>query len=263
MISSTANAKVKAVAAIAKKNKVRREEKLFIVEGPKMFSELPVRARRETYVAESYLKNHSEEAERLLKGVRYETVSDSVMEFMADTKTPQGILAVASQFSYTLEDVLKVSDGGNQHLIVLETLQDPGNLGTIIRAGEGAGITGVIMNDTTADIYNPKVVRATMGSIYRVPFIYVNDLEAAIGKIKAAGVKLYAAHLKGTANYDEMDFKGPTGFMIGNEAKGLSDKIADLADSYVKIPMAGKVESLNAAIAASVLMFETARQRRQ
>ncbi len=146
--------------------------------------------------------------------------------------------------------------------MVLETLQDPGNLGTILRAGEGAGVTGVIMNRETADIYNPKVIRSTMGSIYRVPFFYTDDLKGTVERIKAAGVRLYAAHLKGENNYDKADYTGSTGFMIGNEALGLKDETAALADSYVKIPMAGQVESLNAAVAASVLMFEAARQRR-
>lgn len=290
MITSTGNARIKAVSALVKKAKLRREQKLFIVEGPKMFAELPVSHLRETYVSESFIKQQGERAERLLSGCRYEIVSDDVMKYMSDTQTPQGVLAVAEQFSYTLEEVLGgfgiagaalaegagAADGaahaedaaaGNRqpvpHLMLLETLQDPGNLGTILRAGEGAGITGVVMNEATADIYNPKVIRSTMGSIYRVPFVYVKDWKGAIEEVKSRGIRLYAAHLKGTGSYEEQDYTKPTGFFIGNEANGLTDETADMADCYVKIPMAGKVESLNAAIAASVLMFETARQRRR
>ena len=148
-------------------------------------------------------------------------------------------------------------------LLVLDTIQDPGNLGTMFRAGEAAGISGVLMNQETVDIYNPKVIRSTMGSLYRVPFYYSNQLSEDIKKVKAQGIRLYAAHLKGSLSYDQSDYKGGTGFMIGNESRGLCKELGDMADSYIKIPMCGQVESLNAAIAASVLLFEAARQRRK
>ncbi|MEG0370657.1 MAG: RNA methyltransferase, partial [Hungatella sp.] len=148
------------------------------------------------------------------------------------------------------------------HLMVLETIQDPGNLGTIMRAGEGAGITGIIMDSTTVDLYNPKVIRSTMGSIYRVPFVYVENLIETLEVLKQKSIRFYAAHLKAVHNYDQEDYTGNIGFLIGNEAAGLSDEVAKLADRYITIPMAGQVESLNAAVAASVLMFEAARQRR-
>ena len=259
MITSTSNSQVKQVGALAKKAKARKESGLFLVEGEKMFSELPRERLDRVYVSESFLRQQGERAEALLSGCRYETVTDEVMRAMSDTQTPQGILALCRQFSYQLSDIL----GGNQmHLAVLETIQDPGNLGTILRAGEGAGITGVIMNRTTADIYNPKVIRSTMGSIYRVPFLYTDDLQETIRQVKKAGVRLFAAHLKGERSYDQEDYTGNTGFLIGNEANGLSAETADMADCYIKIPMLGKVESLNDAVATSILMYETARQRR-
>ena len=249
---------------LAKKAKARREQGVFLVEGPKMFGELPVERRREVYVSENFLRQQGERAEKLLAGCRYETVTDEVMRHMSDTQTPQGILAVAEQFSYQLSDVLKNSpDGKAPELVILETLQDPGNLGTILRAGEGAGVTGIILDRGSADIYSPKVIRSTMGSIYRVPFIYTDDLHQTIGEVKKQGIRLYAAHLKGKHNYEEENYTGPSGFLIGNEANGLTEETAALADAWVRIPMAGKVESLNAAVAASVLLFETARQRRQ
>lgn len=265
MITSTGNNHVRSVSALVKKAKARKEQGLFIVEGAKMFSELPKEKLKETYVSESFLRQHGEKAAELLKGIRYEEVSDDVMKYMSDTQTPQGILAVAEQFYHTLEEVLNTgrTEGARAaHLMILETIQDPGNLGTILRAGEGAGVTGVVMNSATADIYNPKVIRSTMGSIYRVPFVYVDDLEKALVMIKSKGIRLYAAHLKGTGNYEDEDYRKDTGFLIGNEANGLTEETAAMADCYVKIPMAGKVESLNAAVAASVLMFEAARQRR-
>lgn len=287
MITSTGNSRVKAVSNLVKKSKARREQGLFIVEGAKMFSELPKERLEAAYMSESFLKQLRQQGrnpEEFLGGCACEMVTDEVMKYMSDTQTPQGILAVARQFSYTLSDVLTngiadtgmtasgTATGGScvsgiqktpAHLVILETIQDPGNLGTILRAGEGAGITGVVMNEGTADIYNPKVIRSTMGSIYRVPFVYVEDLPSAIGAVKQSGARLYAAHLKGISNYEEEDYTAASGFLIGNEANGLSEEIAGLADCWVKIPMAGRVESLNAAVAASVLMFEAARQRRR
>ena len=132
----------------------------------------------------------------------------------------------------------------------------------MVRTGEGAGITGVIVNQTTVDLFNPKTIRSTMGSIYRVPFFVTKDLAGTISLLKEQQVNVYAAHLKGTLSYDEPDYKKKTAFLIGNEGNGLSDEIADLADTYIKIPMQGQVESLNAAISASLLMYETRRQRR-
>ena len=149
------------------------------------------------------------------------------------------------------------------HILVLESIQDPGNLGTMLRTGEGAGISGVLMNDTTADIYHPKTIRATMGSVYRVPCVITEDLRGAVLQLKTAGITVYAAHLKGRAAYDEPDYTGGCAFLIGNEGNGLTDEMAALADAYIRIPMEGQVESLNAAIAATLLMYEASRQRRR
>ena len=230
-----------------------------------MAAELPDDRIQQVYVTEHFLEEEKKKADHALyqklKQLKcVETVTDEVLKAMSDTQTPQGILALAKQYHYGLKDLL--SQSGAAHFIVLERLQDPGNLGTILRAGEAAGITGVIMDSQTADIYNPKVIRSTMGAVFRVPFVYVEDLKAALLQLKDHGVHLYAAHLKGQNSYDQEDYTESTGFLIGNEAQGLSDEIASLADTYVKIPMAGSVESLNAAIASSVLMFEVARQRR-
>lgn len=263
MISSTTNKQVKYVNSLVKKAKARREEDLFVAEGLRMCSELPKDRIHALYVSESFRK--LPEYAALAEGVRHtEVVTDEVFRALSDTQTPQGILALVRQYHYTLEQVagVKASCGTPAHLMILETLQDPGNLGTILRAGEGAGVTGILMDAHTADIYNPKVIRSTMGSVLRVPFVYTDDLPSALKQLKNKGIRLFAAHLKGEKNYDLEDYTGDTGFLIGNEANGLSDTTASMADTYVKIPMAGKVESLNAAVAASILMFEASRQRR-
>lgn len=257
MITSTSNQQMKALSALLKKSKERKEKGVFVVEGTKMVAEAPKDWLQSVYVSESYEKNP--ENARLLCDFTYEVVSDSVFKSVSDTQTPQGILAVVQMPEYTLDALL---DGDKTHLLILESIQDPGNLGTMVRTGEGAGITGIIMNKTTVDLFNPKTIRSTMGSIYRVPFYVTEDLPQTLNELKIQGVSLYAAHLKGENSYDEADYTGACGFLIGNEGNGLSDNIANLADTYIKIPMEGKVESLNAAISATLLMYEANRQRR-
>lgn len=263
MISSTTNKQVKYVNALIKKAKARREEDLFVAEGVRMCLELPKERIHTLYVSESFYKHP--DSRRITEGVKQvELVKDEVFKALSDTQTPQGVLALVRQYHYTLDQVTKTrAEGGvPAHLMILERLQDPGNLGTILRAGEGAGVTGILMDKDTADIYNPKVIRSTMGSVLRVPFVYVDDLRETLHTLKNKKIQLYAAHLKGKNAYDKEDYTGDMGFLIGNEGNGLSDEIAEMADTYIRIPMAGQVESLNAAVAASVLMFEAARQRR-
>ncbi len=254
MITSSSNPQMKHMLQLQKKSKYREEQQLFVVEGIKMVLETPDRYLDKIYVSESF--NPEGMAAKWLKIHSYEIVSDKVFKEIAQTQTPQGILASVKMKTYDMKQILK-----GDSFLVLETLQDPGNLGTILRTAEGAGLGGVIMNRTCVDIYNPKVVRSTMGSLYRVPFLYVDDLKSAIQKMKKEGVRFFAAHLKGKHNYCEADYSGKTAFMIGNEANGLSDEIANLATEYIKIPMAGKVESLNAAMAAGILMYEARRQK--
>lgn len=259
MITSTSNARVKELVQLQKKSKVRNEQGVFLVEGVKMYQEIPQEQLVKIYVSETFADKQKEEINRLKDRRKLEYLSDHVFQYVSDTKTPQGILCVVRQSTYCLEDILEAEDA---HLLVLDNLQDPGNLGTILRTAEGAGVTGIIISKESVDIYNPKVIRSTMGSIYRVPFVYVEDLKEAIAKVKAHGIFTYAAHLDGKNSYDKEDYTKKTAFLIGNEGNGLRKDIADLADTWIRIPMQGQVESLNAAIATSVLMFETARQRR-
>lgn len=240
-----------------KKAKERKARKAFVAEGIKMFLEAPGESVEAVYVAESFLIQ--EEHRRLLGDYPYEVVADSVFRAVADTKTPQGILTVVKIPQYSFKQLL---DGNRTHLLIIESIQDPGNLGTMIRTGEGAGITGIIMNKTTVDLFNPKTIRSTMGSIYRVPYYIADDLGETLERLHTEGVSLYAAHLKGETAYDTYDYTKAVGFMIGNEGNGLSSVIADMADSYIRIPMEGQVESLNAAISAALFMYECNRQRR-
>ena len=183
MITSTSNQKVRQVVQWQTKAKERRKAGIFLAEGFKMLEEAPEDWIQEIYLSRDCLDKAKENTfiwkKLLQKG--YETVSEEVFRKMSDTQTPQGVLTVLKRPEYRLEELLKQ----NKPLFaVLEDLQDPGNLGTIIRTGEGAGITGVIMSAQTVDIFNPKVIRATMGSIYRVPFVYVESVVETIKNMR-------------------------------------------------------------------------------
>lgn len=263
MITSTANQKVKWVVQLNKKPGQRKKEGLFVAEGIKMFLEAPESGLEEVYVSESFFGDGAlrQEAAMKLERCGYETVSEAVFAKMSDTQSPQGILCVLRQPVHTLEEMLGTD--GTPLLLVLENLQDPGNLGTIMRTGEGAGVSGIVMSRDTVDIYNPKTIRATMGSVYRVPFLYAEDIRETVKRMKQGGMGIYAAHLDGRKYYDECDYRRPTAFLIGNEGNGLTEETAGLADTYIRIPMAGKLESLNAAVASALLIYEAAGQRRR
>ena len=246
MITSVNNGQVKNIIQLNQKTKARREQGLFVAEG------------RKVYVSETLTSDPAlmEQVEKL----PYDIVADSVFRQMSDTQTPQGILTVLRRPSYTLEDIL---GGKNPLVMVLEDLQDPGNAGTILRTGEGAGVSGVLLTRTCVDITNPKVIRSTMGSVYRMPFLYVESVVSLTQELKKHNIRTFAAHLKGRNSYDQESYTGGTAFLIGNEGKGLTEEAANSADCLIRIPMCGKVESLNAAMASGILMYEAARQRRQ
>ena len=262
MITSTSSSQVKHVISLLSKAKERKKSKEYIVEGVRMVSEIPAELIVKVYISERFHNNNPEYACELVRkhGVSLdsiEIVSDNVFDRMSETQTPQGIMAIVRMRDNSIDDMLT----GNPLLILIENLQDPGNLGTILRMGEGAGVTGIIMNSNTVDIYNPKTIRSTMGSIFRVPFVYVQDFGEAVSQCQKAGIKVYAAHLDGESTYLKEDYTKASAFLIGNEGNGLTDDITKKADTLIRIPMQGEVESLNAAIACTILTYEAVRQR--
>ena len=257
MITSASNNRIKEILNLKKKPKARRESGLFIIEGPRMAEETPEELLESIYVSESFLKKEIQSP--LLEKHDYEIVSDKVFSQLSDTVTPQGILCVVRQPKYTLEEITK---GEAPLLLVLENLQDPGNLGTIVRTGEGAGVSGILLTKDAVDMYNPKVVRSTMGAIYRVPFLYMENIEIILQQLRQKNITTYAAHLEKSESYDSYNYNRGTAFIIGNEGNGLSENALKNAEKRLFIPMCGQVESLNAAVAASLLMYEAARQRR-
>ncbi len=258
MITSISNPQIKRVIQLNSKSKARREEHCFVAEGLKLFRETPEILRKNVFVSETFLKDHS--LDGILNGISFETVSDAVFARMSDTKTPQGILTVAEMPSYSREQLL--GEGSRAPLLmVLEDLQDPGNVGTILRTAEGAGVTGIFMSSRTADVFQPKVIRSTMGSIYRVPFRREENLGEVCDWLKEKQVRIFAAHLRGENTYRGEDYTGGTAFLVGNEGNGLSSMLAGRADVLIRIPMEGRVESLNAAVASALLMYAAHDQR--
>lgn len=258
MITGKSNPQIKNLIQLIKKAKARKDQGLFVVEGKKMFSEAPRDWIFQIYVSENFILSEANRA--LLLGRTYEVLSDPLFQMVSDTQTPQGILCVVKIPSY---DLRQLTAGERTHLLIAESIRDPGNLGTMVRTAEAAGVTGIILNKTTVDLYNPKTIRSTMGSIYRVPYFIAENLAETLDLLKDMGVHLYAAHLSASVSYDEPDYRGACGFLIGNEGNGLSAEIANKADARIRIPMEGRTESLNAAVAAALLVYEVNRQRRR
>lgn len=249
LITSTSNSRIKRLVSLKNKGSARRKEGVFIVEGIKMYKEIPKDRIESIYIEEKFWELYKKDIQD-----NCTIVSENVFKQISDTVTPQGILVVVRQKKYDIEKILKKDE--KQLFILLENLQDPGNLGTILRTAEGAGVSAVIAGKSTVDVYNPKVIRSTMGSIFRVPYIISRELEGEIDYFKKNGVSVYASHLDGKDYYDDENYNGSTCFIIGNEANGITEALAAKADKKVKIPMCGQLESLNASVAAAILMYE-------
>ena len=270
MITSVSNPKIKNIDKLNSSSKARRDQNAFVAEGVKMFIEAPPIRIKEVYISEDLLDkvniairydDKDEESEILkkcghkLQKTGYTEVSRQVFKKMADTVTPQGIISVIERKTYELKDLIRLSGEMALHVLVLEGIQDPGNLGTMLRTAEAAGYDFILASEGTVDVFNPKVIRSTMGSVFRIPVIYTHELVKDIQELKKVGVKIYAAHLKAKHDYNKLSYGNRSAVMIGNESSGLNEETAAVADELIRIPMQGQVESLNAAVAAALLMF--------
>jgi TrmH family RNA methyltransferase len=184
-------------------------------------------------------------------------VSAAVIAKCTDTKTPQPVFAVVRKHSADISGLLQKK---NSLVIVLDGVQDPGNVGTIIRSADAAGADGVIIGRGSADIYNPKTIRSTMGSIFHLP-VAEGDLLSLLPQAKESGVRIVSTSLQATSTCYGYDFTGPSWLLVGNEAKGVSPEAQKLVDDALIIPMKGQAESLNVAMASTVMLFEAMRQR--
>ncbi len=259
MITDPTAAEVKGVAKLTKKD-ARSLTGLFLLEGPQGLKEALDRPKliTEIYATEAFQERHPELLERATNArVKTQMVSENVLKSLSDTQTPQGVIAVCEQFHVSLEDVLATKP---KLVVFLAQIRDPGNAGTVLRAADAAGADAVIFSQGSVDVYNPKVVRSTTGSLFHLPIVIDVEIEEGIKAMKAAGLNILAADTGGIA-LPEIDYSvltGPTAWVFGNEAWGLEPEIAALADQKVSVPIFGAAESLNLATAASVCLYASA-----
>ncbi|MBA4247230.1 MAG: RNA methyltransferase [Microbacterium sp.] len=261
MIDNPRSPRVRAAAKLAKKNQ-RTETGLFLIEGPQAVAEaLHYRPDLviEVFATANALDRHPALAHAAAAShVRVETVTDAVLDVIADTVTPQGVIAVCRQFALTLDEVIA---RGPRLVAVLEEVRDPGNAGTIIRVADAAGADAVILTGTSVDVFNPKVVRATTGSLFHVPVVVGVPLATALERLRGAGARILAADISGDdllAVRSDGELDGSTAWLFGNEARGLTAEQLALTDRAVIVPIYGQAESLNLATAAAVCLYESA-----
>ena len=249
---------VRRVAGLSKKD-ARSETGLFLLEGVQGLKEalkLP-ELILELYATEEAVERHSELFDALEdSGVSVDLATPAVLKAMCDTETPQGVVAVCQQLDTTLESVLSASP---RLIAFLANVRDPGNAGTVLRAADAAGADAVVLSDSSVDIYNPKVVRSTTGSLFHLPVVQGVSIEAAVSAFKSAGMQVFAANGGG----DQLPSLGsvltaPTVWVFGNEAWGFEESTLALADRQVGVPLYGEAESLNLATAASVCLYASA-----
>lgn len=259
MLENPRSPRVRAVAKLTKRS-ARQETGLFLLEGPQAAREvIAYRADSvvELFATPTALEKHADVRDAARDaGIEVVFASEDVIDAMADTVTPQGIVAVARQTPTSVRDVFAASP---RLVAICEQVRDPGNLGTIIRAADAAGADAVVLTGRTVDPYNPKVVRATTGSLFHLPIALGIDLATAVERAHAAGVRVVAADIDGDDFLAQRDLLAePTAWLFGNEARGLDDDALALADLSVRLPIYGRAESLNLATAASVCLYETA-----
>lgn len=257
-ISSKNNSIIKEIRSLSKK-KYRWKKQLYIIEGIKLLEEALASGLDLKHIlfSQKLLENESgrELFSRLSNHARLVEVEESIFSSLSDTENPQGILGIVE---FHINDYKDLFNRKDLHLFYLDALMDPGNLGTIIRSADAFKIDGIIMGQGSVDPYNPKVVRATMGSLFRVPLYFDNG--NILKELKSHQYKIYTTYLKGSiANYS-LDYHGNYIIVIGNESTGVSEEIVNISDALIKIPIPGRAESLNAGVASSILMYEVAKQ---
>ena len=252
------NPMVKAAAEL-KQKKYRQQQGLFLAEGLRTVEEAvrygAVQSIFYTAIEDDRTRAVLEEA--AAKQIKLVCVSDKVLKKIADTETPQGIIAVCEMCSKQLDDMM----ASGKMLLVLDRVTDPGNIGTMLRTADAAGVGGLLLLQGCADIYAPKTVRASMGSLFHLPVLSGLSEELLVQAARKAGYELLVTCLDGADNLYKADLQGRLAFVMGNEANGVSPALLAAADKRVFIPMQGRAESLNVAMAAGIVMFEALRQK--
>lgn len=259
VITSKDNEAIKNIRKL-KEKKYRDLSNEYIVEGMKLIKEaIEENVKiKQIVVCEDCLKEDGCAEQKFLYQIaKYDCiyVSSKIFSLLTDVVNPQGMLAVIEKKSG--EEEIKYTE---DIILVLDGIQDPGNLGTILRTVDSSGLSQIVLSKTSVDAYNPKVVRSTMGAIFRVKIIEAENLVATLKNMKKHKYKIVATSLSGTENIYEMDYTKKV-IVIGNESKGVSKDILDISDEKVKIPMLGKTESLNAGVATGVMLYEYVRRK--
>lgn len=260
-ITSRENAHIKAYCKLASSKKYRDASGSFVLEGAKLAEEAyrnKVSIEKVFLTEQAYEKYGEKLFELLNSGVPVWLIGADIAKKMADTENPQGVFAVCQKPADTLLPEQIRPDGV---YVALCGLQDPGNVGTIIRTAEALGVDGLLVSADCCDCYSPKVVRGTMGSVFRLPVMMVTKMEDTLRSLSVQGVESYAAVLDETANpLSEISFSGGIA-VIGNEGNGLDQSVIDCCDHKMTIQMRGNAESLNAAMAAGIILWEMTRRR--
>lgn len=257
-ITNVQNPQVKGAAEL-KQKKYRQQQRCFLAEGLRTVEEAvnskAVKSIFYTAIEDDRTRKVLEKAAE--KQIKLYCVTEQIMKKLADTENPQGIIAVCKMQDTTLEQLL----ASGEMLLVLDRVGDPGNIGTMLRTADAAGIGGMVLLKGTADIYAPKTVRASMGSLFHVPVVDGIDEEEFVHIAQRSGYQLLVTSLEGADNLYKARLNGRLAFVMGNEANGVTDSLMKAADKRVYIPMAGRAESLNVAMAAGIVMFEALRRK--
>ena len=241
IISSVQNARIKHVVALQQKSSLRREEGLFVVEGQREIEHCKACGYE---IKELYKKN--------------ENVTPQVYEKMAYRESTEGIIAVAKCKEHRLKD-LHLKD--NPLIVVLESVEKPGNLGAILRTAEAANVDAVIVCDPLTDLYNPNLIRASIGGVFSVP-VAVCTSQECITFFKERNISILTAQLQDSYDYYDYDMTRAVAIVMGTESTGLTDQWREAADAHIRIPMLGRLDSLNVSVSAAILMYEAVRQRK-
>ena len=241
IITSVQNTRVKHVVALQQKSSLRREEGLFVVEGQREIEHCVACGYE---VVELYKKD--------------ENVNAVVYEKMAYRGSTEGMIAVVKCKEHTLKN-LRLKE--NPLIVVLESVEKPGNLGAVLRTAEAAGVDAVIVCDPLTDVYNPNVIRASIGGVFCVPTAVCSS-EECIAFLKAHQIQILTAQLQDSYEYYDYDMRQATAIVMGTESTGLSQQWREAADAHIRIPMLGRLDSLNVSVSAAILMYEAVRQRK-
>ncbi|MTI56466.1 TrmH family RNA methyltransferase [Geosporobacter ferrireducens] len=261
-IFSAENAVIKHIKQLSRR-KYRDKHKEYMIEGVRILCDALENRQRIKYAVFCDALYRAAGGENLLKqlaeqGVKVYHTTEKLYGEIAETESPQGIMAILPRIEMCLEQLPKKK---NSFYVLLDRIQDPGNLGTIIRTADSAGVDAILLTKGCVDLYNPKTIRATMGSIFHLPIFMLEDSQEGISFLKNNQIKILTTSLDAVSYHYEVDYRQDVVIVVGNEANGVSSTWMDAADALVKIPIPGKAESLNVSVAASIVLYEAVRQR--